>query len=212
MYVQRCWNPFPNPGLNTSMNSRHACCSIIPLCSHIINNYAEILKSSSKQLNKIFTGTVLLALTKPRNFSPRVTLPPIEYILQTLHTRRLVHVLKHQLLHRQRKQSIQSYSTLLQFFRTISSLISIILFCMSGDVYFIIELGTELSRQDCSISSCLEQFGYMTENCHGITFAIGMPNCNILTITKNTSGFFYGFSNFFLSPSHYLFLAISSLC
>ena len=39
-----------------------------------------------------------------------------QYILQTLHTRRLVYVLKHQLLHRQLRQSIQRYNTLLQFF------------------------------------------------------------------------------------------------
>jgi len=80
-------------------------------------------------------------------------------------------MLKHQLLHHQLNQSIQSlYCSLIDdrsllglyfnknylltkslraltiFSPTISPLISIILFCMSGDVDFILELGTVLSR------------------------------------------------------------------
>ena len=39
-------NPFTNPGLNTSVNSRYVCCSIIPLRSPITNKYVEIHKTS----------------------------------------------------------------------------------------------------------------------------------------------------------------------
>ena len=49
---------------------------------------------------------------------------------------------------------------------------SIIFFCISGDLYFILELGTDLSTLYYSISSC---FGHMTQNCHGITFVFGIP-------------------------------------
>jgi hypothetical protein len=61
-----------------------------------------------------------------------------QYILQTLHTGRLVPVLKHQLLHHQLKQSI--------FPRTISPLIPTIFVCVSGYMYFILQLGTGLFR------------------------------------------------------------------
>ena len=66
--------------------------------------------------------------------------------LQTVHTRRLVHVL----LHRQLNQSIQSNYTLLHVQSTptctISPLISMTLFCIFGDVNAILDLGTGLSR------------------------------------------------------------------
>jgi hypothetical protein len=72
------------------MNARHACSSIIPLCSHIIKKFSILAKTVQHDFHQYV-----------RLLSEKQEIPPEEwlyhqYTLQTLHTRRLVHVLIHQ--------------------------------------------------------------------------------------------------------------------
>ena len=71
--------------------------------------FSRVVQNSSAR----FSLVVLLALTK-QEISHEGWLYH-QYILQFLYTQRLVHVLKHQLLHRQRKQSIQSFHAITIF-------------------------------------------------------------------------------------------------
>jgi hypothetical protein len=172
MYVLRCRNLFPNHGLNTSMNTQHVCCSIIPLSSHIINNYAEILKTSNSGK---YSPVVSLALTKQRNPSRRMTISPVH--ATNLHPWRLVHVLKQQLVHRQLNQCIQSLYTLYNFFTYH--------FIVNFDYLNLYIWRRVLYPQ---IRYWVIQVRHMMQNCHEIMFVFGMPstpNCNILTTAKN---------------------------
>jgi hypothetical protein len=72
------------------MNARHACSSIIPLCSHIIKTFSILAKTFQHDVHQYV-----------RLPSEKQEIPPEEwlyhqYTLQTLHTRRLDHVLIHQ--------------------------------------------------------------------------------------------------------------------
>jgi hypothetical protein len=159
------------------MNTRHACSSIIPLCSHIIKKFSILAKTvqndfisifACSQKNKKMSGSLLTSYMRTQDnmraqgYDGRTSMSGIHrgvlvMIRERIPTAQCVHCKVHVLNYYKpythgdlfmcwyissSPQIKAKYSEILHahtiFWRTISPLISIIFFRISGDVYFII--------------------------------------------------------------------------
>ena len=134
------------------MNARHACSSIIPLCSHIIKKFSILAKTVQNDFHQYFR-----LLSEKQEISLEEWLPPVHSTNLT-HTETCSCVDTSVLHHHQLKQRILIYYTLLRcfnvpFHRNFDYLVLYIWRCV---FYYLIELEIVLSRWYCSISSCLD--------------------------------------------------------
>ena len=134
------------------MNVRHVCCSIIPLCSHIIKIFSSLAKTAQYDFHRYFR------LSSEKQEIPLEEWLYHQYILQTLHNTETCSCVDTSVLHHQLKQCILRYYTLLRcsnvpFHRNFDYLVLYIWRCV---FYYLIELEIVLSKWYCSISSCLD--------------------------------------------------------